>query len=108
MYLEISKILIGKNYFNFLLIGNLMELAFLHHATGSNPLLQLSVVTNRQRKQVLPLILLLVPNSLDFLLDNQTQPGQNREEIDDPNQYDQSVPDLNVVFGVQQHDHGLG
>lgn len=85
-----------------------MELALLHHAPGRDPLLQLSVVADRQREQILPLVLLLVSNPLDFLLDDQTQPGQDREEVDDPNQYDQGVPDLNVVLGVQQHDHGLG
>lgn len=82
-----------------------MEVRLAHD--GARPGLELAAVAGRQHKQVLPLVFLLFLDFLYLLLDTLRQLRQHWEVWQDPDKDDQTVPDLDVVLGLQTHDYSL-
>lgn len=82
-----------------------MEVGLAHD--GARPGLELAAVAGRQHKQVLPLVFLLFLDFLYLLLNTLRQLRQHWEVWQDSDKDDQTVPDLDVVLGLQTHDYSL-
>lgn len=58
--------------------------------------------------QVLSAILLFITHFLNTLLDHLNRSRENREEVLDVHENDESISDLNVVLGAEAVDDGFG